>query len=280
MERKHELRNPPDSTLETFGAWATIIMENARDLRVVPLNKGTARGGELLLKADGTIERPTREFVSKDLTVEKVCPAEIQVKYSGSILNKAQLNTIRQIELYAKWTGKLFTIEDPPPPYFSFLSTSKPQPLMPFFRQPESFLDLKYAAIYPPQESKPFVDRAVSEYEKSLGLSRAPEGKLIPKRVLEAVTKAEIEAGFNIDIISALRTTKEQADLFRELSKEQAVAPSGSSYHELSRGAIAIDVDNWPQAQPYLLRHGFVHGDPGGGPLWNDPWHFAYVGKV
>ena len=90
------------------------------------------------------------------------------------------------------------------------------------------------------------------------------------------VAKHEAEAhGVHIQITSAGRTYADQTRLYRQLHKHQSVALPGTSNHETG---LAIDVSNWRQAKPYLLAHGFVHGD-GNGPLRNDPWHFKYVGQ-
>ncbi|HEY9753901.1 MAG TPA: D-alanyl-D-alanine carboxypeptidase family protein [Oculatellaceae cyanobacterium] len=88
---------------------------------------------------------------------------------------------------------------------------------------------------------------------------------------------AEKEAhvnGIHIQISSAGRTYSDQARLYHQLHKRQSVALPGTSNHETG---LAIDVINWRQAKPYLLAHGFVHGD-GHGALRNDPWHFKYIG--
>jgi LAS superfamily LD-carboxypeptidase LdcB len=89
------------------------------------------------------------------------------------------------------------------------------------------------------------------------------------------LAKAEAAAhGVHIQISSAGRTYADQSRLYRQLHRHSPVARPGTSNHETG---LAIDVANWRQAKPYLLAHGFVHGD-GHGPIKNDPWHFKYVG--
>lgn len=90
-----------------------------------------------------------------------------------------------------------------------------------------------------------------------------------------ALAEKEAHAnGIHIQISSAGRTYSDQARLYHQLHKRQSVALPGTSNHETG---LAVDVINWRQAKPYLLAHGFVHGD-GRGALRNDPWHFKYIG--
>jgi hypothetical protein len=86
--------------------------------------------------------------------------------------------------------------------------------------------------------------------------------------------KEALQHGVHIQVSSAGRTYADQARLYRQLHRHQAVALPGTSNHETG---LAVDVINWQQAKPYLLAHGFVHGD-GHGALKNDPWHFKYAG--
>ncbi len=90
------------------------------------------------------------------------------------------------------------------------------------------------------------------------------------------LAKQEAEAhGIHLQISSAGRSYQDQSRLYRQLHGRQSVALPGTSNHETG---LALDITNWRQAKPYLLAHGFVHGD-GHGTLRNDPWHFKYVGQ-
>jgi hypothetical protein len=93
------------------------------------------------------------------------------------------------------------------------------------------------------------------------------------KAFIVAKHEAELH-GVHIQISSAGRTFTDQSRLYKQLHGRSPVAVPGTSNHETG---MAIDIQNWRQAKPYLLAHGFVHGD-GSGALKNDPWHFKYVG--
>lgn len=235
---------PEESKEELLGDWATIIMDSARDIRVVPIKEGTDQGGELILKENGKIIRPTREFISEDLKPEKVCPSQIQVKFEGEMLNPKQIPALRALKEYAGNNGKTLYISD-----------------LPIIEKPAKKKDI------------------AAETPNFAGTTRLPEGIYTPTRLAQAISRAQIEAGFNIDVTSALRSPQKQAKLYAELKYTQAVAPPGTSYHDPIKGGIAIDVSNWQESKKYLARRGFMHGEPGKGPLFNDPWHFVYIYK-
>jgi len=77
--------------------------------------------------------------------------------------------------------------------------------------------------------------------------------------------------GQHIVINSALRSFAEQADLYRKLAGRQAVAKPGTSLHEKG---MALDIQNYEEAKPYLEAVGFKWGN-----YKNDPWHFDFVGS-
>lgn len=244
IDAKEEVSEP-----EKFGSWATVIMAYARDIRVVPEHKGNDRGGELILKTDGSVERPTKEFMTRELGPEKVCPSEIQIKFEGEFLNPMQRQTLNQIEDYVRKSGRRFI------PYSSWNPA--------FFGM----------------DKRPVVVEKGKSLRVDPGLEKLPEGHLATSRIARAIKLAELDAGFNIDVTSALRDSAQQERLYRSLAGKQSVAAPGSSYHELARGGIAVDVANWKRARPFLERHGFMHGEPGVGQLWNDPWHFVFTYK-
>ncbi len=270
------LDSQPESVEEKFGAWALVIMNDVRHIKVSPRSKEVLPGGELIITTDGAIERPTKKFIAKDLTPEKNGPTQLQIRYEGKALNFKQIETLQQLEKFAKFSGQTFSLpnhdlltwrlakdllqqQNKFPTFFPNSLEQQSWPLLP---------GVSFGQVKMPERRR---------LEDSLGLTRLPEGLLAPKRVAEAIRRAEIDAGFNIDVTSAIRSPAKQARLYRELKDKQDVAPPGSSYHDIGRGGIAIDVDNWQRAKPYLERQGFMQGEPGRGPLWNDPYHFVFV---
>jgi len=101
-----------------------------------------------------------------------------------------------------------------------------------------------------------------------LGLTRSATDALYYAQQLAA------QDGVRIQITSAGRSYADQVRLYNEKAGRSPVARPGTSNHE--RG-IAIDVQNYAQAKPYLQAAGYVHGD-GRGPIRNDPYHFKFVG--
>lgn len=270
------LDSQPESVEEKFGAWALVIMNDVRHIKVSPRSKEVLPGGELIITTDGAIERPTKKFIAKDLTPEKQGPSQIQIRYEGKALNFKQIETLQQVEKYAKFSGQSFSL-----PNHDLLTWSVAKDLA----QPQN-KSLNFFSTSLEHQSWPLLPGVPlgqvkmpvrRQLEDSLGLARLPEGLIAPKRIAEAIRRAEIDSGFNIDVTSAIRSPAKQARLYRELKGKQDVAPPGSSYHDIGRGGIAIDVANWQRAKPYLERQGFIHGEPGRGPLWNDPWHFVFV---
>ncbi|MDP3506669.1 MAG: M15 family metallopeptidase [Candidatus Melainabacteria bacterium] len=270
------LDSQPESIEEKLGVWALVIMDDARQIKVSPRSEKALPGGELLLTKDGAIERPNKKYIAHDLTPEKQGPSQIQIRYEGKALNFKQIETLQQVEKYAKFSGQGFSL--PAHDVFAWqLVKNFPQRLQ---KSRSIFSDKLEQPSWPSATDNTFGSGKVLKQrpiEESLGLTRLPEGLLAPKRVAEAIRRAEIDAGFNIDVTSAIRSPAKQERLYRELRDKQDVAPPGSSYHDIGRGGIAIDVANWSRAKPYLERQGFVHGEPGRGPLWNDPWHFVFA---
>jgi len=54
-----------------------------------------------------------------------------------------------------------------------------------------------------------------------------------------------------------LRSNAVQHELFRRINGKGAVAPAGSSFHETG---LALDINNWRDAQPFMIDAGFVGG--------------------
>lgn len=256
MKEIDNLDLPDDSKEEILGNWATEIMTYARDIRIVSKYSPTAPGGELRITEEGKIVRPTSEFLTKDLQAEKVCPSQIQVRVDEPYLNLRQVPAIRALQEYAKDNGKTLFLGDLPVTSGRAHQAGK--------SNSENHAGKEINPTHKPEFK---------------GLTLLPEGIYTPTKLAGAIARAQMEAGFNIDVTSAVRSPKKQAELYWSLKDKQAVAPPGTSYHDLARGGTAIDVDNWRAAKPFLARRGFMHGEPGKGPLYNDPWHFVYVYK-
>jgi hypothetical protein len=81
-------------------------------------------------------------------------------------------------------------------------------------------------------------------------------------------------AGVDIKVNSGYRSDEKQAALYESLHGKQAVALPGHSTHNLARGAVGLDIQNWAQAKPFLEKRGFK---------WmnhkNDPFHFDFMGQ-
>ncbi len=250
-----------DSELEKFGAWATVVIDRASRVRLTPTHDELKSSEEsVAVKAaypvlrvlnDGSVVRISDSGVGAVRNSKNNKSKEVFVEYNESDMNFQKLQTLYQIASYARKTGKTFDMTG------------------------AAALPLLAASLIADQ----FSTVQTYHYEIKPGISRLPEGLFAPTKVAQAIRRAEIEAGFNIDITSAIRTEGEQSKLFKALNGKQSVAPPGASYHDIRRGGIAIDVDNWQKAKPFLERHGFLHGEPGVGELWNDPWHFVYVYK-
>jgi hypothetical protein len=77
---------------------------------------------------------------------------------------------------------------------------------------------------------------------------------------------------YNIVLNSAYRSTEKQKQLRATYEASPNTAPMaaipGTSLHEKG---LAIDVQNWKEAKPFLEKYGFTHK-----PAKNDPWHFEY----
>lgn len=256
MKELDKIDLPEDSKEEILGNWATEIMTYVRDIRIVSTNSPTAPGGELRITEDGKIVRPTREFLTEDLQAQKVCPSKIQVRVEGPVMNLKQVPAILALKAYAEENGKKLHIGNLP------ITSGR-----------------AHEARMSTSESHTGKDSSRLQNPELKGLTLLPEGIYTPNRLAGAIARAQMEAGFNIDVTSAIRSPLRQQKLYEELKGRQAVAPPGTSYHDPARGGIAIDVDNWRQAKPFLARRGFMHGEPGKGPLYNDPWHFVYIYK-
>ncbi|HEY9683228.1 MAG TPA: M15 family metallopeptidase [Drouetiella sp.] len=105
-------------------------------------------------------------------------------------------------------------------------------------------------------------------------------GKWLNDPAAQALAAAKADAaahGVPIQVNSAGRTFEEQSRLYANRGTagiSSVVAKPGTSNHE---SGMALDVQNYAQAKPYLLKYGFVHGD-GRGVIQNDPVHFKFTG--
>lgn len=73
--------------------------------------------------------------------------------------------------------------------------------------------------------------------------------------------------GYHIQIWESFRTAERQQQLYDDLTtKGMRVAPVGSSWHEKG---LAVDVKNWGEAAPYLIKYNIVNGLP------DDMCHFS-----
>jgi hypothetical protein len=61
----------------------------------------------------------------------------------------------------------------------------------------------------------------------------------------------------HIKVNYGFRANVLQAELFKQLSGKGAVAPAGSSFHETG---MALDIQNWHEAQRFMIEAGFVGG--------------------
>lgn len=75
-------------------------------------------------------------------------------------------------------------------------------------------------------------------------------------------------AGLEIEINSSWRSYKDQTRLYKNLRGISPVAAPGTSMHE---AGLAIDIQNYNEARPYLEKHGWYWPN-----LPKDPWHFEY----
>ncbi|MDX1985667.1 MAG: M15 family metallopeptidase [Candidatus Obscuribacter sp.] len=74
--------------------------------------------------------------------------------------------------------------------------------------------------------------------------------------------------GLEIEINSSWRSYKDQTRLYKNLRGLSPVAAPGTSMHE---AGLAVDVQNYREARPYLERQGWYWPN-----LPKDPWHFEY----
>ena len=98
---------------------------------------------------------------------------------------------------------------------------------------------------------------------------RPIKGQVVLTSALEAADAAFFaDTGKHIDIRDNFRTSKQQQNLFEKSQRGEIgrAAPPGKSFHEKG---LAIDVVNWEEVSPYLVRFGFGTGLPG------DPGHFS-----
>jgi hypothetical protein len=245
-----------DSRLERVGEWMTVIMDKTRDIRVVPSPAGDGKSQtprlkpDFLLKEDGRVVRLNNSLINPDLSVKRVSLPEVIISYEGREPNYEQSITLGDLASYARITRKRLSIQGRP--LVAWLQPTHPYQGLGWF--------------------KPY------QFDVRPGISLLPEGVLTITPIAKALQKCEIAMGRNIDVTSAIRTPERQRALYQELKGLQPVAPAGESYHDMDRGGIAIDVDNWNEAKPCLERHGFMQGEPGRGPLPNDPWHFTFWG--
>ncbi|MBI1271749.1 hypothetical protein GC174_15080 [bacterium] len=260
-----------DSQLERVGVFFTATAGETREIRVLP----SIRSKELeisspqpkpdfYLSSDGRLQRLRPASVKPDFPGQLTfCPNSIVIQYEGVEPNFAQSLTLMDLASYARITEKNLQIQG--------------RPLVAWMEPPKKPQNVRYAVgqkfQFPPNLwFQPY------QFDVLPGISLLPEGVLTPTPIARILEKAEIELGKNIDVTSAIRSPARQRLIYKELAKFQPVALPGRSFHDPARGGIAIDVDNWQEAKPLLIRSGFYHGEPGVGALPDDPWHFVYLG--
>lgn len=91
---------------------------------------------------------------------------------------------------------------------------------------------------------------------------------LAPAKAFQAAFDEADRAGVKIEINSSWRSYKDQTRLYKNLRGISPVAAPGTSMHE---AGLAVDVQNYREARPYLEKHGWYWPN-----LPKDPWHFEY----
>lgn len=241
-----------DSQLERVGVWVTAIADSARAIRVLPSEEAERSGlkTDFQLDSDGRLVRRNKGWLKSDLEAKRLCLPELVVAYNGHEPNYEQSLTLRDLASYARIKGKPLTVIGRP--LVAWLEPAQPY---------------RGSGLFQPYQ-----------FDVEPGISLLPEGVLTITPIARALQQCEVTLGFNIDVTSAIRGREKQSALFNELTGKQDVAAPGHSYHDRDLGGTAIDVDNWQEALPCLEQHNIRHGDPGRGPLYNDPWHFTYRG--
>lgn len=245
-----------DSRLERVGEWVTTTIGDTRDIYVLPA-EGSSSADRRKLAAEpdfamtesGVIRRLHSRRINPDFSVKPFCLPYVVIAYRGAEPNFEQSMTLSDLASYARLTGKHLHLEGRP-----LVGWIKP--------------------VMPSQGTRWYEPY---QFDVEPGLTLLPEGVLTTTRIARLLRETEIELGSNIDVTSAIRSSKRQGLLFDQLKSSQPVARPGRSYHEIHRGGIAIDVSNWREAKPLLERRGFLHGEPGIGELPLDPWHFVHV---
>lgn len=100
----------------------------------------------------------------------------------------------------------------------------------------------------------------------SLGAYKATVDNSIAHNLVRADTALYDTTGQHIKVNQSYRSTKTQAELYKNRKPGQRVAPPGKSFHEKG---LAVDVTNWKEAEPFLRKEGFLN------PLADDKGHFS-----
>src|SRR3990167_8017339 len=94
----------------------------------------------------------------------------------------------------------------------------------------------------------------------------------IDETIAERIAAADVDmrkaTGTPLLVNESYRTSERQRELYEELSPKGArVAPPGQSFHEKG---LAVDVQNWQAAEPFLRRYGLTND------LQDDKNHFSF----
>ncbi|MFH1012741.1 MAG: hypothetical protein V1760_03265 [Candidatus Peregrinibacteria bacterium] len=101
----------------------------------------------------------------------------------------------------------------------------------------------------------------------------------LKQSVLEKLVRADEKffwaTGRHLVIGMDFRKNEHQWSMYDMMNKEKGrkAAPPGMSFHEIGQ---AVDIQNWEEAQDYLIAEGFVGGKIG---LVEDQWHFS-IGEI
>lgn len=95
----------------------------------------------------------------------------------------------------------------------------------------------------------------------------------IRDRLLEADDAMFAKQRRHIIVNYGFRSNLVQQELFRKINGSGAVAPAGHSFHETG---MAVDINNWREAQPFMIDAGFVGGCYG---IEEDYVHYS-IGEI
>ncbi len=95
----------------------------------------------------------------------------------------------------------------------------------------------------------------------------------VMKKFLKANEAMKVKTGKCIKVIKGFLTNDQQKKIRDKLAEKSFVPKPCYTFHE---AALAVDVENWVEAEKFLCVQGFVGGTKG---VYMDPWHFS-VGEM